>query len=712
MADLLNNILGGVTLLNRIVTTGILITAFALIIYIGLYNRRSRIARSFAALLACLIGTYLGDLLAQISTPPPHLWLRFQWIGIAFIPAAALSLSDTLLSATGDVSPTRRVAARAGYMAGLLVFLLVAFTGLVATPGMTDADLQHLTPGPLFFPFTLYYFGSLGWATYNVIEARRRSLTATSKRRMTYFVLAFPAPMLGTFPYLLPVGWPAGLPLLVPWSAILLVNMGVGAAITFMGYTVAYYGASAPDRVIKRRLIKYLIRGPLLAAIVITALALSTRIEKWLGLPGEIVGLVAAATIILLTQLVIVTLQPALDRLIAGDDAPEVRRLQQFSERLMTVSDLTQFLENILAALCDLLRARTAFIMQIVTSRGIDPILVSIGTVDLGQLSSPDAIRSALHRPNGKSPMAGEAALNERPLNERPLNERRFRFVGQSERETLRTFELEHDFIQWNDYWLIPLRAREHDNSPERLTADVNGAPNDDTFGGEPAVLGVIGLIARAPDLTDEERQGVALLVAQAARALEDSIKQQRAFEALERIIPEAEDMQRRMAQTRNPAAPTVADFELTPEGYDDFTHLVRDALSHYWGGPKLTNSPLMNLKIVTDALQANNGNATRALRAVLTEAIDRLKPDGVRSMTATEWLLYNILEMKIIQGQRVRDVARKLVMSESDLYRKQRAAFEEVARIVMEMEREARERELKNRSNPAMDSSERDPLS
>jgi hypothetical protein len=57
---------------------------------------------------------------------------------------------------------------------------------------------------------------------------------------------------------------------------------------------------------------------------------------------------------------------------------------------------------------------------------------------------------------------------------------------------------------------------------------------------------------------------------------------------------------------------------------------------------------------------------------------------------------LYNILEMKVIQGQRVRDVARKLVMSESDLYRKQRAAFEEVARTVMDMEREAREREAR----------------
>ncbi|MCS7062002.1 MAG: hypothetical protein RMN25_12675 [Anaerolineae bacterium] len=686
MVDLFSNLLGGVTLLNRIVTTGILITAFALIIYILLYNRRSRIARAFAAVLACLIGAYLGDLLAQIAAPPPHVWLRLQWIGIAFIPAAALSLSDTLLSATGDVSPTRRIAARAGYVAGFLVFLLVAFTSWVATPNVLESDLQQLTPGPLFFPFTLYYFGSLAWATYNVIEARRRSLTATSRRRMTYFALAFPAPALGTFPYLLPVGWPAGLPVIIPWAAILLVNMGVGAAITFMGYTVAYFGASAPDRVIKRRLIKYLIRGPLLAALVITALTLSVRIEKWFGLPGEIVGLVAAATIILMTQLFIVTLQPTLDRLIAGDDAAEVKRLQQFSERLMTVSDLTQFLENILAALCDLLRARTAFIMQILPAGRNEPILVTIGNVDLGQLTAVDAVRSALSRVNGKPMSNGD---------QRPM------FVADVQRDKPGTYELEHDFIEWNGYWLIPLCARE---SPGGESQPLSDHQTDAPAGALP-VLGVIGLLARTPDLTDEERQGVALLVNQAARALEDAIKQQRAFEALERIIPEAEDMQRRMAETRNPAAPTVADFELTPAGYDDFTHLVRDALSHYWGGPKLTNSPLMSLRVVAEAMEANNGNATRALRSVLNDAIERLKPDGVRSMTATEWLLYNILEMKIIQGQRVRDVARKLVMSESDLYRKQRAAFEEVARIVMEMEREARERELKSRpSSSALD--------
>lgn len=58
--------------------------------------------------------------------------------------------------------------------------------------------------------------------------------------------------------------------------------------------------------------------------------------------------------------------------------------------------------------------------------------------------------------------------------------------------------------------------------------------------------------------------------------------------------------------------------------------------------------------------------------------------------MTTAEWILYNILELKFIQGQKVRDVARRLAMSESDLYRKQRVAIENVASAIQNMERQA----------------------
>ena len=69
------------------------------------------------------------------------------------------------------------------------------------------------------------------------------------------------------------------------------------------------------------------------------------------------------------------------------------------------------------------------------------------------------------------------------------------------------------------------------------------------------------------------------------------------------------------------------------------------------------------------------------------------MRPPGERSLTASEWVIYNILELRFIQGQRIRDVASRMAMSESDLYRKQRIAVEEVTKTIANMEEEAQSR-------------------
>ena len=119
-----------------------------------------------------------------------------------------------------------------------------------------------------------------------------------------------------------------------------------------------------------------------------------------------------------------------------------------------------------------------------------------------------------------------------------------------------------------------------------------------------------------------------------------------------------------------------------------EFTDWVKDALTHYWGGPKLTNNPLLNLRLVETTSENYDGSTTNALRAVLKQAIDQSKPVGDRKFTC-DWILFNILDLKFIQGEKVREVARKLAMSEADLYRKQRIALENIARIVMRQEAE-----------------------
>jgi hypothetical protein len=130
---------------------------------------------------------------------------------------------------------------------------------------------------------------------------------------------------------------------------------------------------------------------------------------------------------------------------------------------------------------------------------------------------------------------------------------------------------------------------------------------------------------------------------------------------------------------------------QAAPASDSNLAQYVRDALTQYWGGPKLSNSPLLKLKIVERALREHDGNATNALRAVLHDAIERLKPEGQRKFTA-EWILYNILELKFMQGKRVREVALRLAVREADLYRKQRVAIEQVAHAISEMEHEAAE--------------------
>jgi hypothetical protein len=62
------------------------------------------------------------------------------------------------------------------------------------------------------------------------------------------------------------------------------------------------------------------------------------------------------------------------------------------------------------------------------------------------------------------------------------------------------------------------------------------------------------------------------------------------------------------------------------------------------------------------------------------------VRPEGERRFT-TEWILYNILDLKFIEGRKVREVAARLAMSEADLYRKQRIAVEAVAKSILEME-------------------------
>jgi hypothetical protein len=201
-------------------------------------------------------------------------------------------------------------------------------------------------------------------------------------------------------------------------------------------------------------------------------------------------------------------------------------------------------------------------------------------------------------------------------------------------------------------------------------------------------------------DLTEEEKSGMEALLTQVAAALEDRRLQQGIFRTLEHIIPEIEDIQRRSGVVRYVGDEAMQ--QLADAKDAEFRGWVRDALRHYWGGPRLARSPLLELSVVERAASENGVPVMQGLRSVLRQAIEALRPGGERQMTTPEWVLYNILELKFLQGRKVREVARRLAMSEADLYRKQRVAIETVAGLVAQMERE--ELESQTLGTPSVD--------
>lgn len=625
---------------NLLLTSAIVITGLGLLLYILKYNRHSDVARAFAGLLTCVIAVYVVDIvvfpLQSFEQAAP--WLRLQWLGIAYASPTYLQFSTALLRTTDARTPRRNLVVRLSYILGGAVLLAAVLTDWVVRDPASVSYPFHLASGPAFWLFAVYYFMVVAWGAFNINLARQRCLTSTSRRRMTYAAISFLAPGIGIFPYLLITSWPGFLPQVIFWLLLVVGNVAVAIMLVVLAYSVAYFGVLAPDRVVKRRMLLFLLRGPAVAWLILGIIIAGERFERVLGLSGEMFTLFAVVAAILVMQWVITAVTPLVERLIYRQDRQEINWLRTLDERLLTSTDMRQFMENVLTAMCDLLRTPSAFVAMM-SAEG--PRL----EVVCGPLE-PDGINWTSEE--------WETLIEQPNSNSQTLPER--------------TLWRENGFFVWDGYWLLPLRTQSGD-----------------------VVTGVVGLAARAPhiDLTEDEQAGLKVLVQQAEIALEDWHLQQSVFDALKLLIPEIDTIQRRRGAVRYRGAPALQGFDESLIERPDFPNLVKDALSHYWGGPKLSDSPLINLRIVKHVLPDHDGNTTKALRAILAQAIERLRPDGERKMTATEWLLYNILELKFIQGRRVRDVAMRLAMSESDLYRKQRVAIEKVAYHIAEMERQ-----------------------
>ena len=351
---------------------------------------------------------------------------------------------------------------------------------------------------------------------------------------MIYLLIGSLAPAMAAFPYLLLLGYVSSLHPLLVRIAMVQTNLLVAGLLVVLAYATAYFGVTYSDRVVKGRLFQWLLRGPLVAAAALAVLVAATSFFDRMGMPGSRLILVAVVMVIILLQFAITVGRVPLERMLfveTRSDREEIRRLQWLEERLLTGSDLRQFLESILAALCDITRCPAAFVIE--WNEGGAAFLAGVGSRSLLPLEKD---LSTLPKPEVLEYIPGTGSL-----------------------------------FRWGGFWLLPLHA------PDREE-----------------MVGMIGLAAFADhlELAPEQHEPLSRLMERAAGALADERLQREVFSALDLLMPDVEKIQRLSAAARYGQANLLAAPANGGAAAADLAQWVREALSHYWGGPKLTTIP------------------------------------------------------------------------------------------------------------------------
>lgn len=644
-------------LINETLAAAIVIIAASLLLYNLSRNLHDRVARTSALVLACVTVTYVGDVFLSLGPglSATMMAIRFQWIGIAFMPVALIHLSDALLATTGLPSRGRRKRViRILYIISAVFLAAALLTDDLIRPIPTRSQyfagpLASTVPGVLFPLYVVYFVISALFAFINVQRARLRCLTRNTRRRMGYLQFALLTPAIGIFPFSVILG-PGQEFSLVGLFLVNAANFVVILMLLFLAYPLSFFGSRQPDRIVKLELLRFLLRGPATGLLALVTVLFTTSATRILGVPGQSFTPFAVVAVVLFWQWMVALSLPWLEKRLvyAGEDFERLQQLQGLSDRLLARSDLIQLLEAILAAACDYLRVSSAFVGQFRNGAGesrtelictVGPIKPSISDLEQQAARIQDLLITG-DRSNSDSK------------------------------------EL-HSPLAWDTFWLAPLFDQR------------TGTP-----------IGILGVQARAAEinLTDDEYTMLTVFARRAARTLSDLILQTDILASLEGLVPQLQITRGNTEQiefkvgrpnalvSQLPA--TRMEIEDSPiKAGEQFKEQVWAALRHYWGGPGLNNSRLLELHIVQSKLPEHDHNPARALRAVLNEAIESLRPPGERKLTSPEWTLYNILEMRFLKGMKVKEVFPKISLSESDFYRKQTIAVQSVADKLAEME-------------------------
>jgi hypothetical protein len=616
---------------SDVLTAGVAIIAFSLLVYAVTFRQHDRVAVTFTLLLISIVIIFGADAFATVSIGEEQLRfiLKIHWFGLIFLPTTYFLFSDALLTMTGRPSRGRR------NLVGLMCILISCLFGaLLLTNRLMGNVIANRPPAPylerttLIDLFTAFFVSAMALSWYNYIRAYQRTITKTSRRRMLYLIGGALGPAFGSFPYLLYGSNFASHATYIFWTLSILSNAAVYVTLIMMTYAVSFHGFPWADRVIKSRLFRWVMRGPVTASLTLGVTTIITRLGRALEINVSSILVLAMVAVIVLFEYSVTLFARVWERVMfRGNEREELEKIRSLEDRLLTSNDVRQFIDLILATLCDLLQVQGACLLTRNGNNG-NAFNIQVGKLAIDCVQEKAGIYSFFE--------AQAAAPEDVFIKREP------------------------------DTYLLPIVFLAEDQSNETL-----------------GIIVIEGLdLAR---FDEGKKRSIHRLVSRTALALHDREIQENLFVSLEMLTPQVSIIQDLLATSRANQNKIMS--ENPTVDATDFEQWVKDALDHMWGGPKLSQNPILQLKIVEQKAVAEKETPVNALREILRWAIQKLKPEGERQFT-NEWILYNLLELKYLSGWKVKDIARKLALSEADLYRKQRIAISAVSQEIIDMEK------------------------
>ena len=353
--------------ISEALIAGVAISCFSVFLFLLGYLRKEVLARVFTVILALLAGIFTADAFSLTTDSIAFFSVMqlAQWSGFFLVYAGFFHFSLTILAMTGaKLRRARRLATIGAYLsAAFLVYLLL--DGRIFVNPKLFASGGTITGFADFQPWIWVWTGLIliGCITI-LILAISRTKTKTSRRRMRYLLISSIIVQLSTtlsvfagFRFKISALW-------WYWPLSVFAYLGLLSMIFLLAYAVVTFCVTWSHRVVRLRLIEWVLRGPVTASVTLILVTLVRRTAKVLAINSE--GWTSLLTVlsILLLQYLITVLTPLMRRNnYSGYGREDYEMLSELENMMIFRAEMETYLESLCSVICDKLQVSGAFVV-------------------------------------------------------------------------------------------------------------------------------------------------------------------------------------------------------------------------------------------------------------------------------------------------------------------------------------------------------------